>query len=174
MVYFSFSPIHSVLFLILAFVNASFILLLFNVEFLALLFIIIYVGALAVLFLFIVMMLNTKNEIGLRHENNVYIFFCLLCVFFLINFDFIFSDIIGVFNHNKGAQIFLIDSMVDIVGFGQSLYNYYLMLVLLGGLILLVAMVGAIILTFEFKTVYSVENSLRQLSRTTATVKLFK
>ena len=54
------NPVHSVLFLILAFCNASGILFLFNAEFLGLVFIIIYVGAIAILFLFVVMMLNVK------------------------------------------------------------------------------------------------------------------
>ena len=58
----SLNPIESVLFLILAFCNTAAILFIFNVEFLGLLFIIIYVGAVAVLFLFIIMMLNIKNQ----------------------------------------------------------------------------------------------------------------
>ena len=68
------NPVHSVLFLILAFCNASGILFLFNAEFLGLVFIIIYVGAIAILFLFVVMMLNVKIY---SSSNNFYLPFYL-------------------------------------------------------------------------------------------------
>ena len=82
-VYFSMNPVHSVLFLILAFVNASFILILFQIEFLALLFIIVYVGAIAVLFLFIVMMLNIKKvRINSSFFNRLLFLSILVSLFF--------------------------------------------------------------------------------------------
>lgn len=174
MVFFSDSPVHSVLFLILAFFNASLTLFLFNIEFLSLVFLIIYLGALAILFLFIVMMLSTKKTLGFSGIKVVYVFGWAFLCYVLISIDSVFISLTTIFKfNNELSTLFVIDSMGDIVYFGQSLYNYYLPLVLIGGLILLVAMIGAIILTYEFKVKYSVENSLRQLSRTPSTVKLF-
>lgn len=174
MVFFSKNPVHSVLFLILSFLNSAFILLLFKIEFLALLFIIIYVGAIAILFLFIVMMLNIKKDLFDLKFNNFFISFAL-SIFFLIfiTFDFTFLENWNILNYNFNFVLSLIDSFFDINVFGQTLYNYYLSLILIGGLILLVAMIGAIVLTFEFKSIYLIENSLRQLSRTNSTLKLF-
>ena len=174
MVYFSLNPVHSVLFLILAFLNAGFILLLFKIEFIALLFIIIYVGAIAILFLFIVMMLNIKKEVFTVRINNL-LLACLTACFFVVflSFDFVSFDFLNVFNYESFFQLLYVDSFSDINTFGQSLYNYYLSLVLIGGFILLVSMIGAIVLTLEFKTIHLVENSFRQLSRTFSTIKLF-
>ena len=171
MVYFSVNPVHSVLFLILTFINAFFILLLFKVEFLALLFIIVYVGAIAVLFLFIVMMLNIKKELFSLHFNSFFFVISFACVFVLIlRLDF-FSFETGT--SFSDFNFIWFDSFGDITSLGQSLYNYYLVLVLLGGLILLIGMVGAIVLTLEFKSAYGTENSFRQLSRTQATLNLY-
>jgi NADH-quinone oxidoreductase subunit J len=69
----SVNPVESVLFLILSFCNAAAILFLFNAEFLGLIFMIIYVGAIAVLFLFVIMMLNIKNQKN-KDENRSYTF----------------------------------------------------------------------------------------------------
>jgi NADH-quinone oxidoreductase subunit J len=172
MVYYSVNPVHSVLFLILAFVNASFILILFQIEFLALLFIIIYVGAIAVLFLFIVMMLNIKKTtLKFTLINKYLVFSLLISLILFFKLDIIFnafgSEISSLNN------IFYIDFFSDIFLFGQSLYNYNLVLVLLSGLILLVAMIGAIILTLEFKSINFIELSARQLARSSNTIKLF-
>ena len=174
MVYFSLNPVHSVLFLILAFLNSAFILLLFKIEFLALLFIIIYVGAIAILFLFIVMMLNIKKELFNLKINNFFLVFLVSCFFLIfLSFDFVSFELGNVFQFQFSFLTFLLDGFGDITMFGQSLYNYYLVLVLISGFILLVAMIGAIVLTLEFQSVYLLENSFRQLSRTTKTVKLF-
>ena len=174
MVFFAKNPVHSVLFLILSFINSAFILLLFKIEFLALLFIIIYVGAIAILFLFIVMMLNIKKDLFDLKFNNFFISLTLSLFFLIfITFDFTFLENWNLFNYQFNFFLILIDSFFDINVFGQVLYNYYLSLILIGGLILLVAMIGAIVLTFEFKSIYLIENSLRQLSRTNSTLKLF-
>lgn len=176
LVYFTINPVHSVLFLILAFINTALILFLFKIEFMSFLFIIIYVGAIAILFLFIVMMLNIKKNIISDKINQT-----LLIMGFIICFSFIFSlkvFLTGVFNFNFDDlfcfSIVQIDYFTDIIIFTQSLYNYNLLLVLIGGLILLIAMLGAIIITLDFKHVNYVELSEKQLARTSTTVKLFK
>ena len=137
------NPVHSVLFLILAFCNASGILFLFNAEFLGLVFIIIYVGAIAILFLFVVMMLNVK----VYYSNTLFYFpFLLLGGLILVLQTFLMLE--KVFSNSTFWTTNLpytfnnyLDNLTSIDVLGQSLYNYYLVCFLLAGLILLVAMV---------------------------------
>jgi NADH-quinone oxidoreductase subunit J len=175
-VFISENPVHSVLFLILTFCNASAILFLFNADFLALIFIIIYVGAIAVLFLFVVMMLNVKTFSTLNSFYMPFIFlgsFILLVQIFLVvekaffgfsnSSDFSISTFQGTF-----------DSMGSIDVLGQGLYNYFVPCFLLAGLILLVAMIGAIVLTLKFSSHRKNELVFRQLSRTDNFLSFFK
>lgn len=181
MVAFSTNPVESVLFLILAFCNAGAILFLFNTEFLGLIFIIVYVGAIAVLFLFVVMMLNVKI-----HEN---IFFKLfkknvlghIVVVFLIYFVFIFLFIYlksifysTVFMENNLVSQYFIDNLNNIDVLGQVLYNYYLLCFLLAGLILLISLIGAVVLTLRFNNVQKGQLTNRQLSRSDNFLSFFK
>ena len=154
-VLFSRNPVHSVLFLILCFCSVSFTLFLFNVEFLSLLFLIIYVGAIAVLFLFVVMMLNVKiyTFSNLSYLPFVILFSAILIIQIFINLESIFDKTFFT-NLNSKELIFSInlDSLTNIDVFGQALFNNFLICFLLAGLILLVAMVGAIVLTLTFKS----------------------
>ena len=169
------TSIESVLFLILTFCNAAAILFLFHVEFLGLLFIIIYVGAIAVLFLFVIMMLNVKTEENLRDINLqkiltkfiaslvslvllAFIIYFFLENIFLANEVYIFRGL-----HNN---IFNFDSLNNIDLLGQVLFNYFLVCFLLAGLILLIALIGAIVLTLRFNTFQKKQHVFRQLSRT--------
>jgi NADH-quinone oxidoreductase subunit J len=162
------NPVHSVLFLILCFCNAAGILFLFNAEFLGLIFIIVYVGAIAILFLFVVMMLNVKVY---SSDNIIYYlpFLLLLGFVLLLQIYLIFEK---VFSNNTfwvadSPYVFenYIDNLNSIDVLGQCLYNYYLTCFLLAGLILLVAMVGAIVLTLSFTSVRKNELPVRQMSR---------
>ena len=163
LVFFSENPVHSVLFLIVTFCNAASILFLFNADFLGLLFIIIYVGAIAVLFLFVVMMLNVK----IYSLGN----FSYLPIIFLggvILVTQIFLSLENVFNFSFNGtitQFFIFDNLNNIDVFGQALYNYFIVCFLLAGLILLVAMIGAIVLTLNFRSQRKTELAGRQLSR---------
>ena len=163
LVFFSENPVHSVLFLIITFCNAASILFLFNVDFLGLLFIIIYVGAIAVLFLFVVMMLNVK----IYSFNN----FSYLPIIFLggvILVIQIFLSLNNIFSSNFTGtitKVMVFDNLNNIDVFGQALYNYYIICFLIAGLILLVAMIGAIVLTLNFRSQRKSELAGRQLSR---------
>ena len=166
------SSIQSVLFLILSFCNASMILFLFNVEFLGLLFIIIYVGAIAVLFLFIIMMLNIKFNI---YKNEIYnykkIYFLILfilfmfCLFQLTSYlsNIYFKNSLDLINQKE--ILFIVDNLNNIDILGQALYNNFIICFLLAGLILLVALIGSVVLTLKFDTTKKHQISLRQLSR---------
>jgi len=168
------NPVHSVLFLILAFCNASSILFIFNVDFLGVLFIIIYVGAIAVLFLFVVMMLNVKIY-ALNSSSYIPIIFfssIIILVQLYLNLDSIF------FNYSLDTNTFIflnfLDNLSNIDLFGQALYNYFLVCFLIAGLILLVAMVGAIVLTLNFCSNRKKELVNKQLSRSDNFLAFFK
>jgi NADH-quinone oxidoreductase subunit J len=175
-VFISKNPVHSVLFLILAFCNASGILFLFNAEFLGLVFIIIYVGAIAVLFLFVVMMLNVKVYSSDEFSYLPFIFlggFVLVIQVFLVLEKAFSNSIFWSTSLPYNFENFL-DPLTSIDVIGQSLYNYYLLCFLLAGLILLVAMIGAIILTLNFSSKRQNELVSRQLSRSDNFLAFFK
>jgi NADH-quinone oxidoreductase subunit J len=176
LVFISDNPVHSVLFLILTFCNSSAILFLFKVDFLALTFIIIYVGAIAVLFLFVVMMLNVKVFSLL---NVLYMPFILLSIFvLLVQISFVIEKAFFGYNTINNTAPFFFDNMLDnfnaIDVLGQGLYNYFLVCFLLAGIILLVAMVGAIVLTLNFSSQRKNELVYRQLSRSDNFLSFFK
>lgn len=148
--------IFSVFFLILVFCNASFILLLLKVEFLAFALILVYIGAVIVLFLFVIMMLDIKKIT--KNKNTIYFLLpisLILGSIILIEIIFLlFKDLTyNITNLNENLQYFnyhkYIDDYSNIELFGQILYNYYFIAFILTGMILLVAMIGAIVLTLQ-------------------------
>lgn len=173
MVAFSTNPVESVLFLILAFFNAGAILITFNAEFLGLIFIIVYVGAIAVLFLFVIMMLNVKIHENIFQrlfvENKSRFAFLSFLFYLSITILYVFiKSVVGSKDHlsNFGFNIFgFVDSLNNIDVLGQVLYNYYLVSFLLAGLILLVALIGAIVLTLRFNSTHKTQIVSRQLAR---------
>ena len=175
-VFLSYNPVHSVLFLILTFCNASGILFLFKAEFLALIFIIIYVGAIAVLFLFVVMMLNVKafTTFNLFHLPFVLLGVVILLVqiFLVIDKSFFGLDSINEINLFNFTNS--LDTLNNIDVLGQGLYNYFLICFLLAGLILLVAMIGAIVLTLNFSSQRKNELVHRQLARSDNSLSFFR
>jgi NADH-quinone oxidoreductase subunit J len=144
-VIFARNPVHSVLWLILAFFNAAGLMLLVGAEFIAMLLVIVYVGAVAVLFLFVVMMLDIDFA-QLRSGVTRNLPFGLLVALVLL------AEIILAVSAWKtgpgmsGARI-PDASEPNIVTLGEQLYSRYLFPFELAGLILLVAMIGAIVLT---------------------------
>ena len=154
--------IHSVLFLILVFCNSTGLLLIFNIEFLSIMLIIIYIGAITVLFLFVIMMLDIKQTKNNRFN---YISICLFMgisflieTFVSINFQN-FQDI-----NEYNNWIFYLDNIVNTETIGQVLYTYFSPFFLLAGIILLIALIGAIVLTIKDKKKIK-QKTFRQLSR---------
>lgn len=164
----SFSIMECVLYLILCFCNCTGILFLFHSDFLGVLFVIVYVGAIAVLFLFVVMMLNTKVK-----RNNLplgkFLFLVNSCflsiVFFLLSLGNIFHNIDNIMMIEEIDIVLLIDELSNIQVLAQVLFNHYFVAVLLSGFILLIALVGSIILTLKFGNWEPSQDSSRQLSR---------
>jgi NADH-quinone oxidoreductase subunit J len=163
MVIFLQSPVHSILFLIVTFCASAIILFLFRVEFLAVVFIIIYVGAIAVLFLFVVMMLNVKIT---KLSDSFTVPALLLIVFLLLTqLLFFFENTFYFHNHFMWSSSFFFDDFSNIEVLGQGLYNNFLICFLLAGFVLLVAIIGAISLTLKFNSSRKVAQVNRQLSR---------
>jgi NADH-quinone oxidoreductase subunit J len=163
------NPVHSVLFLILAFFNAAGLLILMEMEFLSLIFIVVYVGAIAVLFLFVVMMLNVKiSEVEdevlqyLPVGGTIGLIFLFL-IFFIIEGDFVSFN--GQVNSIYLDWFQQVDVVSNIETLGQVLYTDYLVYFLLAGVILLVAMVGAIVLTMSTRTSLRRQLIFQQVSR---------
>ena len=159
------NPVHSVLFLILVFFNAAGLLILLGLDFFAMIFLVVYVGAIAVLFLFVVMMLNIKlaeiNEKKLRYLP----IGGLLGILFLFEmFLIVDNDLIPLLSNNTVTnkqtitQIYSLDftdwcvileTVTNINAVGTLIYTYYFYFFLIASLILLVAMIGAIVLTMH-------------------------
>jgi NADH-quinone oxidoreductase subunit J len=167
----SVNSVESILFLILTFFNSAILLFFFHAEFLGLVFIIVYVGAIAVLFLFVIMMLNVK----VGEKTNSFINFNVVIILILIHLGGLFLSfgLLILFSGDDSMLFFrsyeksyFFDSLHNVDILGQVLYNHYLVCFLLAGLILLVALVGAIVLTLRFNAVKKTQSVFRQLSRT--------
>ena len=144
------NPVHSVLFLILSFVNTSALFVLLGAEFLAMILIVVYVGAVAVLFLFVVMMLDI-NFVKLREGFLQYLpFGSLLGIVLLIELGILFLS--NNFMNNSYNNYSNLPKFTDIENtkvLGNILYTEYFYLFQISGLILLVAMIGSIVLTLR-------------------------
>ena len=162
-VVFARNPVHSVLWLIVAFFNAAGLMLLLGAEFIAMLLVIVYVGAVAVLFLFVVMMLDIDFA-QLRTG-----FTANLPFGFLIALVLLFEIVIAVSAWKAGPTLsgahVVATSQPNIVALGQLLYSRYLFAFEVAGLILLVAMIGAIVLTHRSRGDARTPKASRQLRR---------
>ena len=138
------NPVHSVLFLILAFFNAAGLFVLLGAEFLAMILVVVYVGAVAVLFLFVVMMLDV-NFAGLRRGAGRYMALGSLVGLVLLGELLAVAGGWVVPPPNAGAPVAA--GPTNAQALGSVLYTTYLYPFQISGLILLVAMVGAIVLT---------------------------
>ena len=147
-VVFSSNPVHSVLFLIFTFFNVSILFLLSNAEFLAMTLIIVYVGAVAVLFLFVVMMLNI-NEVLIKEGFLKYFpFGFILITIFLLELFFVFKDITlkNTSSSKMNISELLNKGNSNTESIGMFLYTDFFIVFQISGFLLLVAMIGAIVL----------------------------
>ena len=163
------NTVHSVFFLILDFISISSLFIMIGAEFLGMIMLIVYVGAVAVLFLFVVMMLNVaqqKNEWFGSEKSGSHIPIGLL-VSLVIFFELII--VIGGWKYKPN----LVDSISlkfstqinNTQSLGNVIYTDYIHLFQLSGMILLVAMIGAIVLTFTKRTGLKKQSYIKQISR---------
>ena len=162
-VVFARNPVHSVLWLILAFFNAAGLMLLLGAEFIAMLVVIVYVGAVAVLFLFVVMMLDIDFA-TLRSGFTRNLPFGIIIALVLLA-EMVLA--VGAWQAGPALSGRAIPaaSQPNIVALGQLLYSRYLFPFEIAGLILLVAMVGAIVLTHRRRRDTRTPNMSRQVRR---------
>ncbi|UXX83958.1 NADH-quinone oxidoreductase subunit J [Roseovarius pelagicus] len=159
------NPVHSVLWLILSFISAAGLFVLLGAEFVAMLLVIVYVGAVAVLFLFVVMMLDVDFA-ELKAEMAKYLPLALLIGVILL---MQFGIALGAWEVAEGAeaarQAVTPAETHNTAALGLLLYDKYFLLFQLAGLILLVAMIGAIVLTLRHRTDIKRQNVLHQMWR---------
>ena len=163
------NTVHSVFFLILDFISISCLFIMIGAEFLGMIMLIVYVGAVAVLFLFVVMMLNVaqqKNQWFASQESSGHIPVGLI-ISTIIFFELII--VIGgwkykpdLFDINNTVNNFSVSNTHSL---GQVLYTDYIHVFQLSGMILLVAMIGAIVLTFRKRSGVKTQSYLKQISR---------
>ena len=158
-------PVHSVLWLILSFISSAGLFVLLGAEFVAMLLIIVYVGAVAVLFLFVVMMLDVDFA-ELKAEMARYMPLALL-IGLVILMQFVMA--FGAWDSAQGAAANLAQPVPadrhNTEALGVILYDQYFLLFQLAGLILLVAMIGAIVLTLRHRQDVKRQDILAQMYR---------
>ena len=135
------NPVHSVFSLILTFCISSCLLLAINIDFLAIIFIVVYVGAIAVLFLFVVMMLNIKLVQFTESIVRYIPFGIILCIIFVNEIYFINLKF-NIINDIQNDWINYFQYSDTIILIGEVLYTNYIHLFILSGLILLIAKIG--------------------------------
>jgi NADH-quinone oxidoreductase subunit J len=168
------NPLHSVLFLVASFLSASMLLFLFENEFLALFFLIIYLGAITILFLFVVMMLNIKY----RQLQTSRFYFPIGTLIGITVFIEVYGVLSKIFSKNTNLSLQehnhyfnwydCLDALPDAYVFGQIFYTHYVLQILIAGLILYLAVIAVAFLTV--KTSFSggmvrEQSVFRQLSR---------
>ena len=163
------NTVHSVFFLILDFISISCLFIMIGAEFLGMIMLIVYVGAVAVLFLFVVMMLNVaqqKNQWFASEASSKHIPVGLI-ISTIIFFELII--VIGgwkykpdLFDLNNAVNNYSVSNTHSL---GQVLYTDYVHVFQISGMILLVAMIGAIVLTFRQRTGVKTQSYLKQISR---------
>ena len=163
------NTVHSVFFLILDFISISCLFIMIGAEFLGMIMLIVYVGAVAVLFLFVVMMLNVaqqKNQWFISKDNSRHIPVGLI-ISTIIFFELIIviggwkykPDLVNAVGLNSSDEISNTHSL------GQVLYTDYIHIFQISGMILLISMIGAIVLTFRQREGVKKQSYLKQISR---------
>jgi NADH-quinone oxidoreductase subunit J len=163
------NPVHSVLFLILAFVSASGLFVLMGAEFLAMILVVVYVGAVAVLFLFVVMMLDVDFAELRQGFLNYLPIGAVIGAIFLVELLLV----VGAWAIGPGARAVVPiappDSVSNTAALGAVLYTRYIYYFQAAGVVLLVAMIGAIVLTLRHKPGVKRQSAARQIARTKLT-----
>jgi NADH-quinone oxidoreductase subunit J len=159
------NPVHSVLFLILAFVNAAGLFMLAGAEFLALILIVVYVGAVAVLFLFVVMMLDVdfaemRQGILQYMPIGAVVGIIMLLELLLVAGSFVISPHVA-----GGNAVPIAEGISNTKALGEVIYTRYVFVFQAAGGVLLVAMIGAIVLTLQHRPNVKRQNAAKQTRR---------
>ncbi|HEV2556213.1 MAG TPA: NADH-quinone oxidoreductase subunit J [Bosea sp. (in: a-proteobacteria)] len=163
------NPVHSVLFLILAFVNAAGLFLLLGAEFLAMLLIVVYVGAVAVLFLFVVMMLDVDFAEFRQGFLNYLPIGALIGLIFAVELLLVVGAWVIDPQIVRAPVAAIPAGITNTEAIGRVLYTQYVYYFQAAGLVLLVAMIGAIVLTLRDRPGIKRQDIMQQNARTKAT-----
>jgi NADH-quinone oxidoreductase subunit J len=165
------NPVHSVLFLILTFFNAAALFLLTGAEFLAMILLVVYVGAVAVLFLFVVMMLDVDFAELKKGALQYAPVGALVGIILAAELIFVLggSTFAPALPEKAAEPAPPIESMTNTAALGNILYTEYAFYFQIAGLVLLVAMIGAIVLTLQHKVGVKRQNVSQQVARTPET-----
>lgn len=161
------NPVHSVLWLILSFFSSAGLFVLLGAEFVALLLVIVYVGAVAVLFLFVVMMLDVDFSTLRGSLANYLPMGLLIGTVLMVELGLVFGHWTFA-DGAEGARAAVTPAIEDVqntVALGQLIYTQYIYLFQAAGLILLVAMIGAIVLTMRHRPDVKRQDVLEQMYR---------
>ena len=163
------NTVYSVLFLILVFFNVSGLFILLNAEFLAMLLIIVYVGAIAVLFLFVVMMLNV-DSMDLKKQIRPFLPILIMISITIFGEIFLFEKISMVENYQISTSFPINQNISNIKSIGNVLYTDFILPFQISGAALFVAMIGAILLTLknENKQTAKKQDIFKQISHNKA------
>ncbi|MDH6232597.1 NADH-quinone oxidoreductase subunit J [Mesorhizobium soli] len=170
------NPVHSVLFLILTFFNAAGLFLLTGAEFLALILLVVYVGAVAVLFLFVVMMLDVdfaemKSGALQYAPIGALVGLILLAELIVVTGGYVFTPKLA---ETVAAPMPDLATRQNTAALGDILYTDYVLYFQVAGLVLLVAMIGAIVLTLRHKQGIKRQNISAQVARTASSIEVKK
>jgi len=159
------NPVHSVLYLILAFVNAAGLFVLMGAEYLAMLLIVVYVGAVAVLFLFVVMMLDVDFAEFRQGFLNYLPIGGLISGVFLVELVMVVGSWVIGAKVKGNIEAPIPSGISNVEALGQVLYTKYVYFFQASGLILLVAMIGAIVLTLRHRPNVKRQDIAAQVAR---------
>ena len=151
------NPIISVLYLILLFSSISCYLILIGVNFIGISYLLVYVGAVSILFLFILMLINIRVSELINDTNNNTPLAILTIIIFFVPFNLLLPDKSGLNNVNEGTILYTTSNnwdsnmtdTIDIISIGNIMYTSYSIWLLITSLILLLAMVGSIVITIK-------------------------
>lgn len=160
MVISSIHPVHSIIWLVLSFINIGAIFIILNINFVGMILLIVYVGAIAILFVFVIMMLNLIS-LNFETTNTNILPLSLLIVISLTSQIIITNSFSTSFSEDFILPL-LISSIQSI---GQSFYTIYGSYLIISSLILLVAMVGTIVLTLSYNQTSKKQDMFVQLTR---------
>ncbi len=159
------NPVHSVLFLILAFFNAAGLFVLAGAEFLAMILVVVYVGAVAVLFMFVVMMLDIDFVVLRQGFMNYVPLGALIGIVMLVELTVVLAGWRSAPDARLLAAAPMPGDISNTLALGEVLYTHYIYLFQAAGVILLVAMIGAIVLTHRAREGVRRQNIADQVSR---------
>jgi len=158
----SLNPIHSIFWLVLVFIYSAGLLISLNFEFIALMIIIIYVGAITILFLFVIMMIDITQLTKISSINNIIPLMLIIFVNILLQSWWILKSSYFYYNTKFFKWEF---NKSHIINIGNNLYSEYALPLLLLSLLLLIAMVGAILLTLELNLIIKKQDLSNQHQR---------